>query len=129
MVDIKEFTNCKEPFRAGMVFRSEEHPEKDMLIESVCYLPGDSLIEWTLINAEAFDKFLQTKKIVSESTYPYPVFGACKHSSMKTYIKKHGLTLQKTEKADVSIHGEIFKEFVDKDAIFKYNKEWQNYFN
>lgn len=91
----------KEPFKTGMIFRSETHPQFDLIIDFVYYQRGYatsydrslfSMICWANINREAFDKFIKEKLGSNKkNTFPYPFAGECKINSMKQRIKKYNL--------------------------------------
>lgn len=90
----------KEPFKTGMMFKSKTHPQFDLIIDFVCYHRNYeiydynlfSIICWTNINRESFDKFIEEKLGKNrKDTYPYAFAGECTIKSMKQRIKKYNL--------------------------------------
>jgi len=122
--DIKEFTKCREPFHAGMVFRSMTQPEKDMIITYVSYNKDDSLIMWSLINHKAFKNFYISKGKTSENTFPYASYGEGKHSSIRSMIKKYELELVQKEEAFVYQRELEHSEWITDEVKEKYQSEW-----
>lgn len=56
-----------------------------------------SIIDWTRVNKEAFDKFVSEKKGEKwdgKNTFPYPYWGEKRPTSMDAYIKKYELELE-----------------------------------
>lgn len=123
----------KEKYKPGMIFRSKEHPEKDIKITFVCYWRGDtadecnifSLIDWCIANEEAFDKFVCEKKgydyspaadrrmdFSNKTTFPYPSWGEMKPRSMDQYIRKYGLVLsEEADEKDIAVYADNDGEY------------------
>lgn len=96
----------KEKYKTGMIFRSQKYPWTDFVIDFVSYIRGsetaytfnmNSIIDWTRINEEAFDKHISVAKGIDYnevknhkvSTFPYPFFGEMHQKSMDNYIRKY----------------------------------------
>lgn len=96
----------KEKYKTGMIFRSKKYPWTDFVIDFVSYIRGsetaytfnmNSIIDWTRINEEAFDKHISVAKGIDYnevknhkvSTFPYPFFGEMRQKSMDNYIRKY----------------------------------------
>lgn len=96
----------KEKYKTGMIFRSKKYPWTDFVIDFVSYIRGsetaytfnmNSIIDWTRINEEAFDKHISVAKGIDYnevknhkvSTFPYPFFGEMHQKSMDNYIRKY----------------------------------------
>ena len=96
----------KDKYKTGMIFRSKKDPWTDLIIDYVVYnrvcesayiFNMNSLICWTRINQEAFDKHISVAKGIDYnkvknhevSTFPYPFFGAMHQKSMDDYIRKY----------------------------------------
>ena len=96
----------KDKYKTGMIFRSKKDPWTDLVIDYVVYtrvcesayiFNMNSLICWTRINQEAFDKHISVAKGIDYnkvknhevSTFPYPFFGAMHQKSMDDNIRKY----------------------------------------
>lgn len=90
------------PFKTGMIYRSETHPQFDLIIDYVSYSFNDNnkidkdytFICWCNINKEKFTEFTDSKLSAnrkSKTTFPYVYFGECSIKSMKQRIKKYNL--------------------------------------
>lgn len=89
-----------------MIFKSNKYPWTDFVIDYVSYTRGcesaytfnmNSIICWTRVNREAFDKHISVNKGIdydkvksgNVNTFPYPYFGEMKQKSMDNYIRKY----------------------------------------
>lgn len=96
----------KDKYKTGMIFRSKKDPWTDLVIDYVVYtrvcesayiFNMNSIICWTRINQEAFDKHISVAKGIDYnkvknhevSTFPYPFFGAMHQKSMDDNIRKY----------------------------------------
>lgn len=96
----------KEKYKTGMIFRSKKDPWTDLVIDYVSYsrvcesaytFNMNSIIDWTRINQEAFEKHISVAKGIAYSkvkkhdvsTFPYPFFGEMHQKSMDDYIRKY----------------------------------------
>lgn len=90
------------PFKTGMIYRSETHPQFDMIIDFVTYVFNDdgkinkygTIICWCNINENKFTEFVDLKLgkgRSNKSTFPYSYFGECSINSLKQRIKKYNL--------------------------------------
>ena len=112
----------KIQFKTGMIFRSETHPQFDMIIDFVNYAFDDdgkivkwgTDISWCNINKKEFDKFVDSKlgeNRKSNSTFPYAYFGSGQISSIKQRIKKYNLVFQGMSDDEVSIYSDHEYEY------------------
>lgn len=99
----------KEPFKTGQIYKSEEYPQYDFVIDFVTYnrmaddvseFNDSSIICWQRINDEAFERFVCKEKNVDSfkelfangrTTHPYAYFGEGKINSIKNMIKKYNM--------------------------------------
>ena len=109
--------NNKIPFRTGMIYRSETHPQFDMMIDFVQYQFDDNykirkygtVICWVNINREKFDEFIDLKlgkDRKSDTTFPYPFFGECSVESIKQRIRKYNLKYIGDSDKEVKIYND-----------------------
>ena len=112
-MDIKEI-RTDLPFITGMVYKSQTHPQFDMIIDFVNYEFCDSgkidkygtIICWCNINKTEFDKFIELKfGNDRETTYPYPFAGECGVQAIKQRIKKYNLEFVGMSDDKVNIYG------------------------
>jgi len=89
----------KIPFKAGMMFESQENPQFNCMIDFVLFQYDDDnkiidyvqIIDWSNTNKEEFDKFCNTHCKGKESTFPYAFWGECNVKSFKSRLKKYNL--------------------------------------
>lgn len=90
------------PFKTGMIYRSETHPQFDMIIDFVQYQIDctgkiekyGTVICWCNINRKLFFEFVNLKlgkNRKSNSTFPYSFYGECSVDSLKQRLKKYNL--------------------------------------
>ena len=112
----------KIKFKTGMIFRSETHPQFDMIIDFVNYQFNDNSkirkygteISWCNINKKAFSDFVDAKLgkyRASKSTSPYAYFGSGQISSIKQRIKKYNLKFIGMSNDVVSIYSDNEYEY------------------
>lgn len=92
--------NRKIPFRAGMMFKSNTHPQFDCMIDFVLFRYDEDncklenipqIIKWHITNTKIFDSFCDEHCKSVYSTFPYVVYGECNIKSFKARIKKYNL--------------------------------------
>lgn len=116
----------KEKYKPGMIFRSKKYPYADIVIDYVYYMRDvdsayefnqHSIIDWTRVNEEAFDKFICKRKgynyepdenghmdFKNKTTFPYPFWGEMKTKSMDVYIKKYELKFVGMSDREVNVY-------------------------
>ena len=118
----------KEDFKSGMIFKSEEFPQYDFVIDYVYYerdsetkndFNSFSIICWYRVNQEAFDKFVCERKgyptmkelLLKASTFPYPFYGEMKPKSMKKYISKYKMKYAGMSDKEIEIYQDDKRDF------------------
>lgn len=102
-------------YKTGMIFRSETHPQFDMIISFVNYAFDDrgkidnypTLISWCNINKMEFSKFVNEKlgkKRADISTAPYAFFGEGKISTINQRIKKYNLKYEGCSEDEIVVY-------------------------
>lgn len=90
------------PFKTGMIYKSETHPQFDMVIDFVSYVLDDdgkiqkygTFVNWCNINKEKFSEFVDMKlgkDRANKSTFPYAFYGECSVEGIKNRIRKYNL--------------------------------------
>ena len=101
------------PFITGMVYKSETHPQFDMIIDFVQYILDDdgkidkygTIICWCNINKTEFDKFIELKLGSNrETTHPYPFAGECGVQAIKQRIRKYNLKFVGMSEDEVTVY-------------------------
>lgn len=119
----------KEKYKTGMIFRSKKYPWTDLVIDYVSYsrvcesayiFNMSSIVDWTRINQEAFDKHISVAKGIDYdkvknhevSTFPYPFFGEMHQKSMDNYIRKYEMEFCGMSDKEVIVYSDNEFEYV-----------------
>lgn len=111
----------KEKYKTGMIFRTKEYPHKDIEIGYVSYARDSesaymfnmlSIIDWSIANREAFNKYVCEKKGTDYSTtFPYPSWGEMRTKSIDAYIRKYKLEFVGMSDKKVDIYADNEYEY------------------
>lgn len=116
----------KEKYKPGMIFRSKKYPWTDFVIDFVQYYRDcesaytfnmNSIIDWTRINKEAFDKHISVAKGIDYNkvknhdvnTFPYPFWGEMHQKSMDNYIRKYEMEFSGMSDREVVVYKDTFE--------------------
>jgi len=123
----------KLPFKTGMIYRSDTHPQFDMIIDCVQYQFDDNgkienygiVISWCNIEREKFMEFVYQKLGKDrETTYPYAFCGECSIQSIKQRIQKYKLKYVRMSEDEVVVYTdneyEYFSAFKNEHSKLSY---------